>query len=132
MSKLPCFWGKRLLPGLLLLNSGCYQLTIQSASEEPMVLNGAPILQRAPHRVIRHFYREQALDYVFGVNEKQDTIVGEILSQETGAHGGAINLKVRRILTPLDVVVSLFTLGIYCRGRVAVEGDVIVWDDTAR
>lgn len=114
--------------GLCLLSlSSCYQLTIQSASEEPMVLNGPNVLKRTPYKVIRHFYREQELDYVFGSNPQQDIIVGRILEEETGPEVGAINLQVRRTFAPLDVVVSLFTLGIYSRARVVVEGDVIKW-----
>lgn len=123
---------KRLMvTGLCLLSpsplAGCYQLTIQSASEEPMVLNGPAVLKRTQYKVIRHFYREQELDYVFGSNPQQDIIVGRILAEETGPEAGAINLQIRRVFAPLDVVVSLFTLGIYSRARVVVEGDVIKW-----
>ena len=110
--------------------TGCYSLTIQSASEEPLVLNGPAILQGTHYKVIRHFYREFQLDYVFGANDQQDQIVNHLLLEETGPKAGAINLQVRRSFNALDVVVSLFTLGIYSRAWIIVEGDVIEWPAT--
>lgn len=108
--------------------SSCYQLTIQSASEEPMLLNGPGILKKTHYRVIRHFYREQELEYVFGANAQQDVLVSQMLNAETGPGAGTINLQVHRTFSALDVVVSVLTLGIYSRARVVVEGDVIVWE----
>lgn len=110
---------------LFLLLSGCYQMTIQSASDEAIVLNGSESLKGTSYRVVRHFYREQQLDYVFGVSEQQDTIVGRLLKEEAGPKAGIINLQVHRTYGALDWAVSFFTLGIYSRALVIVEGDVI-------
>jgi hypothetical protein len=112
---------------LICLLTGCYQMTIMSASEEPVLLNGAASLQGTRYRVIRHFYRQQQLDYVFGVNEQQDTLVSRLLQEESGPKAGVINLEVRRTFQALDLVVSVLTLGIYSRAWVVVEGDVIEW-----
>lgn len=112
---------------LLVMLSGCYQLTLQSAGEEPLLLNDQSVLTGTQYRVVRHFYRQQQLDYVFGVNDQQDLIVSRMLLEEAGPDAGVINLQVRRTYNALDAVVSVFTLGIYTRAWVIVEGDVIEW-----
>lgn len=102
-------------------------MTIQSAAEDPILLNHASSLAGTKYRVVRHFYREKQLDYVFGVNPQQDTLVGHLLAEEAGPKAGIINLQVRRTYNALDWAVSFFTLGIYSRALVIVEGDVIEW-----
>lgn len=111
----------------ILLLSSCYQLSIQSASNQPIVFNGPQILEGTHYKVIRHFYREQALDYIFGINEQQDVLVGRLLQQEAGPHAGVINLQVKRSYEALDAVVSILTLGIYTPTILILEGDVIEW-----
>ncbi|PKL79493.1 MAG: hypothetical protein CVV27_01750 [Candidatus Melainabacteria bacterium HGW-Melainabacteria-1] len=109
--------------------SGCYQLTVQSIADAPLLLNDQRQLAGQRYRVVRHFYRQHQMDYVFGVNQQQDLIVSQLLQAETGPGAGVINLEVRRTYHVLDAVVSALTLGIYARAWIEIEGDIIVWEN---
>ena len=109
----------------LLLISGCYQFTLQSARNTPVQFNQAEILKGHKVKVIRHFYREQQLNYVFGINDQEAGLLNRILNEEANEKQMVINLDVRRTYNALDVAVSLFTLGIYSRAWIIIEGDII-------
>ncbi|MGV3525114.1 MAG: hypothetical protein ACO1RX_12860 [Candidatus Sericytochromatia bacterium] len=115
---------------LLLLGfslNGCYALAIQSSADTPVLLNGPAVLEGRSHQVLRHFYRSLQMDYVFGMNDNQERIVNQILLEEAGPGNGIINLQIRRGFQPVDMLVGAFTLGVYTRSTLILEGDVIRW-----
>lgn len=107
--------------------SGCYALSIQSSADTPVLLNGPAVLEGRSHQVLRHFYRSLQMDYIFGVNDAQERLVNQVLREEAGPGNGIINLQIRRGFQPVDVLVGAFTLGIYTRSALIIEGDVIRW-----
>lgn len=111
----------------LCLNA-CYTLTLQSSADYPIHFNHQGILSGRSYRVLRHFYHEVQLNYIFGASEQESMILNQILEQERqGQEAFVINLELRRSYAPVDVAVSLFTLGIYSRSVLIVEGDLIQW-----
>ncbi|MBF2052106.1 MAG: hypothetical protein IGS03_01425 [Candidatus Sericytochromatia bacterium] len=118
-----------ILPALVLglSVSGCYQLQLYSTADAPVQFNH-PQRQSAPIKVVRHFYREVQLDYVFGYAEQENGLVNRLLQEEAGPHQ-IQNLQIRRSYNALDMVVSLLTLGIYTRSWLILEGDVLIWED---
>lgn len=119
----------RLVLALLYLQS-CYALQLQSSADYPIHLNHQGILAGTSYRVVRHFYREVQMDYIFGANDQEGRILNKILNEERkGKNAFIINLEIRRSYAPVDVTVSLFTLGIYSRSWLIVEGDLIQWQE---
>lgn len=116
-----------LLAAILLVSSlsGCYQLSIQSARNAPVQFNTEAILAGHHYQVVRHFYHEEELDYVFGANDREAGLLNQILQAEAQPGDIILNLKIRRNYTALDAVISLLTLGIYARSWLIVEGDIV-------
>lgn len=108
-----------------MLLSGCYAISIQSADNTPVLFNQQGILARQPYKVIRHFYRDIQMDYVFGAQGSEAVMVSQLLAAEVATGQGIINLKVRQQPDALDMVISALTLGIYVRSHLILEGDVI-------
>lgn len=118
----------RSLSGLsccLLVLSACYQFNLSSAQENAILLNHLDAQKMSAYRVKRHFYVQRTLDYVFGVNSGQELLLSQVLTQELEPNTSIINLKVMRSYQALDVMIALFTLGIYTPARLTIEGDVI-------
>lgn len=107
------------------LLSGCYSLSLQSARDTPVQFNRERILKGHKFQVIRHFYREVQMNYIFGISDKDTGLLNQILKEEVAPEHMVINLFIRRTYNALDVAVSLFTLGIYSRAWVIIEGDII-------
>ena len=110
---------------MLAVLSGCYHLTIHSAEDHAILLTHIDLDNAHTYRVKRHFYTQRTIDYVFGMNSKQDLLVSQVLSQELEPKTSIINLKVVRYYQALDVMIAFFTLGIYTPARLTIEGDVI-------
>jgi len=114
-----------LLSSLLLLHS-CYSLTLQTVHYSPVYLNQPQIIKQMKSvQVLRHMYYETSVDYIFGSHPRENTFLSEILQQELKADEGVINLHVQQSPSPLDMAVTVLSLGIYSRSKLIVEGDVI-------
>lgn len=121
---------RSLLPLILCcLLSSCYRLSVQAFGTESILLNQEGILKGQDYSVLRRFYREQQLEYVFGYNEYEARALEQILQQETAGRSGVgvINLRIQRTYRPVDAIVALLTLGVFTRSLLIVEGDVIIW-----
>jgi hypothetical protein len=118
----------RLLVLALMLLSGCYRLQIRDSGSRRVLLNSHLRLQHEPLRLIRHFYREVQLEYVFGYNEAENRLVKDLLDDESKDYPGAdiINLRIERRYRPLDAVAAVLTLGFFVRGQLILEGDLIL------
>jgi hypothetical protein len=109
--------------------SGCYRMTLQASGTEPILLNGPQVADAAPgYQAKRRFHRELLVEYIFGINDQEQRLIAGVLQEETSPKGGVVNLSVHRTYRFLDWVVSVFTLGIYSRSLIIVEGDVLVWE----
>ena len=91
------------------------------------MLNDETVLEGTSYRVKKHFYRQAQVEYIFGASNQERLILNQLLQEEAGS-GGIIYLNITRSNDFLDVLVAVFTLGIYARSTVRVEGDVILWD----
>lgn len=109
--------------------AGCYRLSIQAFGSESILLNQESILKGQKFTLIRRFYREQPLEYVFGYSEVENRVLEQIVQQETEGHAGVgiVNLRIQRSYRPVDALVALLTLGIFTRNLLIVEGDIIHW-----
>ncbi len=127
-SMIPCFQtGFRLamIVCLFLLN-GCYSLTFQSVHPSPIYLNQPQILKSlGPVQVLRHLYYETSVDYIFGTHPGEMSLLSEVLQKELKADEGLVNFRIEQTPTPLDMTVSVLSLGIYSRSKLIIEGDVI-------
>ncbi|PIQ26338.1 hypothetical protein COW36_14880 [bacterium (Candidatus Blackallbacteria) CG17_big_fil_post_rev_8_21_14_2_50_48_46] len=109
------------------LISGCYRMSVQSFINDSVLLNHEQILKNQNYTVLRHFYRELQIEYVFGFNESEQKFLDTLLKEETEGSGGVINLRIQRSYRALDAVVGVLTLGVYTRSWLIVEGDIIRW-----
>lgn len=107
--------------------SGCYRLEVSSFENTPMMTNSEASLA-GTYQVVRRFHREVQVEYFFG-SSSQPQLISRILREETGNNQGVLNLSVERTYRPLDVVVSVLTLGLFSRSLIIIEGDVLRWDE---
>lgn len=113
---------------LLTVLSGCYQMHIYSTADVPVQFNHPQQWPADRIKVVRHFYREVQLDYLFGYSEQETGLVNRLLQEEAGPHH-IQNLQIRRNYNALDMAVSLLTLGVYTRSWLILEGDILAWED---
>lgn len=76
-------------------------------------------------QVLRHLYYETSVDYIFGSHPQQNTLLSTALQQALQPDEGLINLRIQQSPTPLDMAVSVLSLGLYSRSKLIIEGDVI-------
>lgn len=107
--------------------SSCYRLEVSSFEDTPMMPNTEASLA-GRYQVVRRFHREVPVEYFFG-SSSQPQLISRILREEAGKNQGVLNLSIERTYRPLDVVVSVLTLGLFSRSLIIVEGDVLHWDE---
>lgn len=107
--------------------SGCYSLTLQSASDTEIMLSGPETLDMSHYRMVRHFYHTRELHYVFGIPlaEENERLLSQVLDSELSPGQQVINLQARRYVTPLAQLNTLLTLGLYLRVQMIIEGDIL-------
>lgn len=106
---------------------GCYSITLQSASEKALMFSGQQVLPTQQYQVIRHFYHTHETHFVFGIPmaEEHERLLSKVLESELTPQQQAINLRVRRYVSPLNQLNTFLTLGLYLRVQIIIEGDVI-------